>query len=203
MLNRILGLLGWLGVALVFSAVAVRFLKPEMQRLYSGLALAGLACTLLYMLSQWREVGRAFSGRSARFGALAAGSVAVVLAILVGINYIASRQNKRWDLTASRVYSLSDQTKKILDGLKSPVKIRVFARSEEFDRFRDRLGEYDYASDNVSVEYIDVFKSPALANQYQVQQVGTVVFEHEGRIERATSDGEQELTNALIKAVQG
>ena len=29
MLKRILGLLGWLGVALVFAAVAIRFLKPE------------------------------------------------------------------------------------------------------------------------------------------------------------------------------
>ena len=32
MLKRILGLLGWLGVALVFAAVAIRFLKPEWQQ---------------------------------------------------------------------------------------------------------------------------------------------------------------------------
>ena len=71
MLRRILGLLGWLGVALVFAAVAIRFLKPEWQPWYSGLALAGLVCTLLYMLSQWREVARSFSGREARFGTVA------------------------------------------------------------------------------------------------------------------------------------
>ena len=61
MLKRILGLLGWLGMALVFAAVAIRFLKPEWQQWYSGLALAGLVCTLLYMLSQWREIARSFS----------------------------------------------------------------------------------------------------------------------------------------------
>jgi len=75
MLKRILGLLGWLGVALVFAAVAIRFLKPEYQQYYNGLAIAGLVCTLLYILSQWREIGQAFSGRQARFGTLAAASV--------------------------------------------------------------------------------------------------------------------------------
>ena len=80
MLKRILGLLGWLGVALVFAAVAIKFSKPEWQQYYYGLAIAGLVCTLLYILSQWREIGQAFAGRQARFGTLAVASVLVVLA---------------------------------------------------------------------------------------------------------------------------
>src|SRR5258708_22189886 len=139
MLKRILGLLGWLGVALVFAAVAIRFLKPEWQQYYNGLPIAGLVCTLLSILSQWREIGQAFAGRQARFGTLAAASVLVVLAILVAINYLGNRHNKRWDLTAAKQFSLSDQTKKVLHDLNEPVKVRVFARSDEFQRFRDRL----------------------------------------------------------------
>ena len=130
MLKRILGLLGWLGVALVFAAVAMRFLAPEHQQGDTWLAIAGLVCTLLYILSQWREIGRSFSGREARYGSLAAASVLVVLAILVGINYLAARQNKRWDLTAAKQFTLSDQTKKVLQGLKRPVAIRVFDRTD-------------------------------------------------------------------------
>jgi ABC-type uncharacterized transport system involved in gliding motility auxiliary subunit len=203
MLKRILGLLGWLGVALVFAAVAIRFLKPELQPWYNGLAIAGLVCTLLYILSQWREVARSFSGREARFGSLAVASIIVVLAILIGINYLASRRNKRWDLTAAKQFTLSDQTKKVVEGLQRPVVVRVFDRAENFDRFRPRLDEYRYVSDKISVEYIDVERRPALANQYQVQMTGTVVFEYDGRTERVTSDGEQELTNGLIKVIQG
>ncbi len=203
MLKRILGLLGWLGVALVFAAVAIRFLKPELQPWYNALAIAGLVCTLLYILSQWREVVRSFSGREARFGTLAMASIAVVLAILIGINYLASRRNKRWDLTAAKQFTLSDQTKKVLEGLERPVVIRVFDRPEGFDRFRGRLDEYRYVSNKVSVEYIDVERDPLVANRYQVQMIGTVVFEYDGRTERVTSDGEQELTNGLIKVVQG
>lgn len=203
MLKRILGLVGWLGVALVFAAVAIRFLKPEWQQWYSGLAIAGLVCTLLYMLSQWREVARAFSGREARYGTLAVASAAMVLAILVAINYLASRHNKRWDLTAAKQFTLSDQTRKILQGLQKPVNVKVFAQPDDFARFRDRLDEYQYASKQVNIEYVDAVKAPSRANQYKVQQLGTVVFEYDGRTERVTSDSEQELTNGLIKVVSG
>jgi ABC-type uncharacterized transport system involved in gliding motility auxiliary subunit len=203
MLKRVLGLLGWLGVALVFAAVAIRFTRPEWQQWYNGLALAGLACTLLYILSQWREVARSFSGRQARLGSLAAGSVVVVLAILFAINYLSSRHNKRWDLTAAKQFSLSDQTRKVLQGLQKPVHIRVFDRSDGFARFRERLDEYQYASKQVSVEYIDMERKPTQANEFKVQTPGTVIMEYGGRTERVTSDGEQELTNGLIKVVQG
>ncbi len=77
MLKRVLGLLGWLGVALVFTAR--RHQVPASRSgssAYSGLAIAGLVCTLLYILSQWREIARAFSGREARFGTLAVASIA-------------------------------------------------------------------------------------------------------------------------------
>jgi ABC-type uncharacterized transport system involved in gliding motility auxiliary subunit len=203
MLKRVLGLLGWLGVVLVFAGVAIRFTRPEWQQWYNGLLLAGLACTLLYILSQWREVARSFSGRQARLGTLAAASVIVVLGILVAINYLASRHNKRWDLTASKQFSISDQTKKVLQGLQKPVHIRVFGKSDDFARFRERLDEYQYVSKQLTVEYLDMERRPALANQFQVQTPGTVVMEYEGRTEKVSSDGEQELTNGLIKLVQG
>jgi ABC-type uncharacterized transport system involved in gliding motility auxiliary subunit len=203
MLRRILGLVGWLGLALVMAAVAIRFLKPEWQPWGMRLAMAGLVCTLLYMLSQWRDIARSFSGRQARFGTLAIASAIVVLAILSAINYLASRHNKRWDLTAARQFSLSEQTRKVVQGLQKPVSIRVFAAPDDFERFRERLDEYQYLSKQVNVEYIDAVKRPALANQYKVQALGTVVLEYEGRTERVTSDGEQELTNGLIKLLQG
>src|SRR3954471_12235927 len=203
MLKRILGLLGWLGVALVFAAVAIRFLKPEWQQYYNALAIGGLVCTLLYILSQWREIGQSFSGRQARFGTLAAASVLVVLAILVAINYLSTRHNRRWDLTGAKQFSLSDQTKKVLADLKEPVRVRVFARSEDFQRYRDRLDQYTYQSKQISAEYIDPEKRPAMAQQYGVTTIGTVVFDYKGRNEKATSDGEQELTNSLIKVIQG
>ncbi len=203
MLNRIFGVLGWVGIALVLAAVGVRFWQPAWTRTYNALALSGLVLTLVYLLSQWREIVRSFSGRQARYGSLAIGSIILVAAILTGINYIAKRQAQRWDLTANKVFSLSDQTRKVLQSLDAPVHVRVFARNDDFQRFRDRLTEYASASNRLTVEYIDPDQKPTLATQYGVQSYGTVVFEYRGRTERAVGDGEQELTNALIKVVQG
>ena len=202
MLKRILGLLGWLGVALVFAAVAISQLRPEWQW-YRTLALAGLVCTLLYVLSQWREIAREFSGRQARFGTLALASILVVLGILAAINYLASRHNKRWDLTAAHQYTLSDQTKKVLQGLTKPVRATVFARTEDFGRFRTRLEEYQYVSKQLQVEYVDPEKRPALAERLKENALGTIVFEYDGRVQRVTSDAEQDITNGLIKVIQG
>ena len=176
MLKKILGLLGWLGVALVFAAVAIRFLRPEWEEWVGRLSIAGLVCVLLYILSDWRSVARSFSGREARYGSVAIASVAIVLAILIGINFLASRRNKRWDLTAAKQFTLSDQTKKVLSSLQKPVAVRVFTRAEDFDRYRARLDEFKYVSNKVSVEYVDVERRPALATQYGVQQVGNRRF---------------------------
>jgi ABC-type uncharacterized transport system involved in gliding motility auxiliary subunit len=204
MLKRVLGLLGWLGVALVFAAVAVRFLKPALVPWHNGLALAGLACTLLYILSQWREVARSVSGRQMRFGALAVASVVLVLGILFAINYLASRHGKRWDLTAAHQFTLADQTKKVLQGLKEPMRVIVFARTEDRAGFKERLDEYASLSKYFNVEYIDPEKQPLLAQPYlPLVETGTVVLDYKGRIERVNANTEQALTNGLIKVVQG
>jgi ABC-type uncharacterized transport system involved in gliding motility auxiliary subunit len=79
----------------------------------------------------------------------------------------------------------------------------VFARSDEFERYRDRLDEYTYQSKQVSVEYIDPEKRPGLAQQLGVTALGTIVFEYKGRNEKVNSEAEQEVTNALIKVIQG
>jgi len=209
MLKKILGLLGWVGVILVAIAVLLRveatpFIKPEWRHWGTRFALAGLVCTLVYILSQWREVVRSFSGRETRFGSLAVASVAVVLAILIGINWLSARRNKRWDLTAAKQFTLSDQTKKILQGLDKPVTMYVFARTDDHGRFRERLDEYQYQSKQLQIQYIDPEKQPAIAQKYlPLQQSGTVVIDHNGIIERVNADTEQAITNGLIKVVQG
>jgi ABC-type uncharacterized transport system involved in gliding motility auxiliary subunit len=206
MVNRILSLIGWLGTALVAIAFAVRF-APPLEAKYGGyaqqIALAGLVCVLAYAAGQWRDIARAFSGRQARYGTLTAVSVLVVLGILVAINYIGSRQNKRWDLTANKQFSLSDQSRTVLSKLDSPLQVQVFAREDEFPRYQDKMKEYEYVSKRISAEYIDPDKKPSIAKQAQIQQYGTIVFNYKGRTERVTSDQEQDITNGIIKVVSG
>jgi gliding motility-associatede transport system auxiliary component len=201
MLHRILSILGWVGTALVFGAVAIRFLRPEWDQYATWAAWAGLALVVVYTLGQWREIVEYFRRRQARYGAIATVGVLVALAITVAVNYLGTRQNKRWDLTASRQNSLSEQTVKVLQSLQAPVKFTVFDMQTALDRFRSRLDAYAYNSRQVSVEYIDPDTKPIVAREFDVQAYGTVVVDYMGKRERVTSDSEQDLTNALIKAM--
>ncbi len=203
-MKRIVGLLGWLGVALVVTAVAIKFLKPEWQDWSQRLALGGLIVTALYALSQWRDIARSFQGRNVRYGTVALGSVVLVLAILGAVNWIAARQNKRWDLSAAGQFSMSDQTKQLLRSLKKPVVIRVFhAASEGSTSYRDRLEEYRYWSNQVQAEYYEADRNPIESEKYAITVVPTILVEYDGRTERTNSADEQGLTNALKKAVEG
>jgi ABC-type uncharacterized transport system involved in gliding motility auxiliary subunit len=203
MVNRILSGVGWLGTALVGAAVVVKFGLPAKDQYVPYLAWAGLVCLLAYTLSQWREIAKMFSRRQARYSSLLVVSVVVVLAILTAINYIGSRQNKRWDLTAAKQFSLSDQTRNYLAKLDSPLHVIVFVQDNEFPVYRDRLKEYEYASKQVSTEYIDPDKKREIAQLNQVQQYGTIVLKYKDRTERVTTNTEQDITNGIIKVVTG
>jgi ABC-type uncharacterized transport system involved in gliding motility auxiliary subunit len=197
------GIIGWIGTLLVFASVGIRFMRPEWAQYQQYLAWAGLALVLVYVASQWRDVADFYRGRGARYGTAAIVSVLAFAGILAAVNYIASRQNKRWDLTANQVYSLSEQTIKILQSLDAPVKFTVFDRELTHDGYRDRLEAYVYQSSQVSAEYVDPEKNPLRARAAQIQTLGTILIEYKDRTERVTSSSEQDITNALIKAVTG
>ena len=202
-MKRILDIIGWLGFGLVLIAVAIRFGFPAKEQYATYLAWGGLVAVLAYTLGQWREIAAVFQGRQARYGTLTGVSILVVLGILVALNYIGARQNKRWDVTSNKAFSLSDQTRTILQKLDSPLQIEVFAQEQDFPRFQDKLKEYEYLSKKISTDYIDPDKKPTVAKQNQIQQYNTIVFNYKGRSERTTSDSEQDITNGIIKVVSG
>ena len=80
-------------------------------------------------------------------------------------------------------------------GLRAGARVPALPRPAEGVRVRRRS--------KVTTEYIDPDKKPTLAQQNQVQQYGTIVFNYKGRTERVTSDTEQDITNGIIKVVTG
>jgi gliding motility-associatede transport system auxiliary component len=125
------------------------------------------------------------------------------IAIIVAVNWYASNHDKRWDLTPNKNYSLSLQSKKLLKTLDRNVTIYVFDRKQQFQERRDLLDEYEAASHDLKVDYVDPLREPGLARQFDVHNYGTIIVAAASRHFKAESDTEQGVTNALIRVLQG
>ena len=120
---------------------------------------------------------------SARAVRVSTSVVAIVMAaaLLVGVNYLSARHWTRGDWTKAKIYSLSETTKKVVTGLKKPVRITVFMTrsSRLFVPVRELLTRYKALSPNIQVEELDPERNPARAEQlvkeFGVKQA-TVVF---------------------------
>ncbi len=78
--------------------------------------------------------------RQTRYVAYATVYVLVVLTAVVIANFLANRHDKSYDATANKRYSLSEQTAKIVKGLKQDATITYFDQSTRFPRAKDLLG---------------------------------------------------------------
>ncbi len=116
------------------------------------------------------------------------------LALFLIVNYFSYRYYHRWDLTASKSFSLSDQSTKVVESLESDLHIVVFLApmDEVMERVRDLLSAYQSLSPKVKVEYIDpdrqLDRMQILASRYSVTQPNVVVFEAEGRSKYVEKD---------------
>ncbi len=148
--------------------------------------------------------------RQTKYGAYVAVYVLVALAILSAVNFLADRYNKTYDATGNKIFSLSDQTKKIIGNLKKDVKIYyVFDPRTGISESRfgpspkDLLKRYSDISHRVSVEFIDPVKDPKRVLDMKVTSAGTTIVEVGSKREEAKSLNEEAVTNAVIRALKG
>ena len=145
------------------------------------------------MASQW------FKARQTKFAAYAATYVLVVIAVIVVVNVLADRYNKSYDATANKRYSLSEQTAKIVKGLKQDATITYFNQSTRFREGKDLLEEYKTLSPKVKVEYVDPDKDPQRARQSGIRNFGTAIVQVGDKKEEAKSMTEEGITGAFIR----
>ncbi len=149
------------------------------------------------MANQWLKA------RQTKYGAYAGIYLLVVLAILVVVNMLADRYNKSFDTTSNKRYSLSEQTQKIVKGLKQNATITYFNQSTRFAEGKDLLDEYANLSPKVHVAYVDPDKSPELARAAGIRNFGTAVVQVGAKKEIAKDMTEEGITGAFIRDLKG
>jgi ABC-type uncharacterized transport system involved in gliding motility auxiliary subunit len=137
--------------------------------------------------------------RQTKYVAYAATYILIVVAAGVAVNVLADRFNKSYDATSNKRYSLSDQTAKIVRGLKQNATITYFNQSTRFRDGKDLLDEYTNLSPKVKVQYVDPDKSPQVAREAGIRNFGTAVIQVGAKKEEAKSMTEEGITGAFIR----
>ena len=145
------------------------------------------------MASQW------IKARQTKYAAYAATYILIVIAAVVAANMLADRYNKSYDSTSKKRYSLSEQTAKIVKGLKQNAVITYFNQSTRFRDGKDLLDQYANLSPKIKVVYVDPDKEPQLTREAGVRNFGTAVVQIGDKKEQAKGMTEEGITGAFIR----
>ena len=137
--------------------------------------------------------------RQTKYVAYATVYILVIVAVITTANVLANRYNKSYDATSNKRYSLSDQTAKIVKGLKQDATITYFDQGTRFQQAKDTLDQYANLSPKVHVEYVDPDKKPQLARAAGIKNYGTTIVQIGMKKEEAKGLNEEGITGAFIR----
>ncbi|RKY04315.1 hypothetical protein DRP77_04175 [Candidatus Poribacteria bacterium] len=205
-------LCGLIGIVALLFTLAVRLVMGRFELYFFISAGVTLALIGFYVATHLGRVISALRSRQAVYGTnvfvaslLAVGAAAIINVIVV------EAFDKELDMTAEKLFTLTDQTKEVLKMVKEPIKVLAFFSTDEtnprFVRMRkeaqDLLSRYERECKYLKVEWIDPFIDREMADKYNVEYNGTVVFEKGDRRETVTETDEQKFTNAILKLIKG
>src|SRR6266478_2154749 len=126
----------------------------------------------------------------------------VIVAALGAANWLANQHNKSIDSTSNKKFSLSDQTVKVVKGLKQDVTITDYDKTSSFGTSRDLLDRYSNLSSKLHVVYLDPDKKPQVAKAAGIRSYGQILIDSGTKKEEAKSLTEEEVTGALIRSLK-
>ena len=145
------------------------------------------------------------TARNMRYGGNTLAIAALFIGILVLVNVLGARRPERWDLTANKALSLSDETVQVLQKIPEPVVAVVFAETTDSRKteIENQLYEMQVRSNGMlTYEVVDPRDAPAYAQQLGVRELGTTVLVMGDKRQQVTGTREADLATGLIKLVQ-
>lgn len=123
-------------------------------------------------MKKWKltSIADSFKTRSFRAGGYSIAATCIVLAIVLAVNVLVGALPSaltRFDATAERLYSISEQTEKVVASLQEDVTIYWIVTVGNEDQYvKQLLGRLDDLSDRITVVKKDTDVNPNFASQY-------------------------------------
>lgn len=201
------------GVFLLFGSLVLWRLPDVPDYAAPALAAVGALLALAWPVLNPAQMRELFSGRRVRYGGNAFVLALSALGILVVLNFLATRWYYIQDVTENKRFSISDQTRQILDDIDDagePVTVTaILATNDPSSAEVERLIEqYELHSDAVEIERVDPQIEPFALAAIE-QRIGEappssgLVAESGGRHSIVYSSfDEQSITEVIVKATR-
>lgn len=146
-----------------------------------------------------------------------AATLALLFALFIMVNYISSRRYWRKDISRQQLTVLSQQTLQTLKTLQSPLTIIVFYQPTHrlYELVKDQLKEFERASAQVHVEFVDpqqdIARAEQLVKAFEIDALNLVIFQS-GNKHKYLSDTDladydfesvDPMTGGRVKAFKG
>ncbi len=206
--------LGWffalLGVfcLMVFGAAWALAEYKQMESIFLWAKVVGGTGGLLvalWLFMDWGSLSNLGKDQTVIRSTTASFAALLALAIAVALNVIGARIDKRWDLTESKRYTLSQQSVDIVKGLNQEIAVIAFFQtgSPEDGNFRELMANYADNTTLLKIQYHDPYADPMVAEKEKITSPsGTVIFRTGKSEQRVDSKFDEEsVTNALVNVV--
>jgi ABC-type uncharacterized transport system involved in gliding motility auxiliary subunit len=188
---------------LLLASLLIYYLTGEFEVFSIVTLVAGAGIGILFFVRFYDEIVQKITRRKVKYGLNSTIITVVVIALVVIVYLVLFAHNKKFDLTESKRFSLSEQSEKLLERLNGPVRVYAFfSRSQETSAVRELLEQYRYKYQDFEYEIIDPDLNPGRVQEMGVSAYGEVVIEYGGKTEKLRSQNEEGITNALIKLSQ-
>ena len=209
------------GLVLVASAIISYLIRKTWTNYQWIVLIAGAILIVISMVLKSNEIRAGMGRRSTKFGINSGVSILVLIGLLGLVNYLADKHQTRFDTTTEHLYSLGDESVKVVSGLQKDVQIKAFYPGGNEPEVQNLLDLYAHQSGKIKVEFVDPDKNPQAAEQYKVtmyeqltnpmtrreQKFGTIILDGGDnkveRIEKRAPPTEEDVTNALMKLTKG
>ncbi|MFA5938436.1 MAG: GldG family protein [Sinimarinibacterium sp.] len=123
----------------------------------------------------------------------------LVLAVIGLLGFLSLRFKTELDWTANKRNTLTDASVQQLGAMSDPIIFYVFAPSGADSRraVEEDLGKYQRAKPDIRIEFVDPSASPQKVREFNINFIGEVVVEYQGRRENLQATTEQSITTAL------
>ena len=199
--NELFNSAGYLGAALLAGGFLHYAINEVLNTFNKSLMIAGTALLIAVVIFHFGAIRSYSRRRSSRLGTNTIVMTGAVIAIVGVVNIVGYRHHKRIDLTTEQLYSLSDQTRKIVSSLSQDVQVIKFDDKED-QLLKDRMQEYRDLSKRITYERIDPQDRVDVAKKHGISHMGETVVVSGTRTERLEETGEQPLTNAILKVTR-